>query len=299
MDGVLPLYKPIGMTSHDCVFKIRKLLKTKKVGHTGTLDPDVDGVLPICIGNATKIVQFLTDQNKAYTGEVTLGTATSTEDASGEIIESKAIEESIARKDVVRIVKNFEGEITQIPPMYSAVKVKGKRLYEYAREGIQVERPQRKVTIHKINLLNEWSTLNAANPSFQFEVLCSKGTYIRTLAVDIGKQLGYPAHMSQLTRTKSGAISLNDTYTFEQIECLIEENKLKLISIEEALDDFKKVNVNHELEQRIKNGAVLELPKNLENENRFLMMNTVGKCIAIYQPHPEKAGLMKPEKVFN
>src|SRR6476620_5807093 len=157
MDGILPLLKPKGMTSHDCVFKLRKILKTKKVGHTGTLDPDVTGVLPICIGRATKVAEYLTEAGKAYEGEVTLGFSTTTEDASGDKVAEKRITQVFQREQILEVLESLTGKIEQTPPMFSAVKVNGKKLYEYARAGIEVERPTREVTIYEITLLDERS----------------------------------------------------------------------------------------------------------------------------------------------
>ncbi|MDP4107873.1 MAG: tRNA pseudouridine(55) synthase TruB, partial [Bacillota bacterium] len=155
MEGILPLFKPAGLTSHDCIFKLRKILKTKKVGHTGTLDPDVTGVLPVCIGRATKVAEYVTDAGKAYEGEVTIGFSTTTEDASGEVVEKKTIDRVITREEIEAVFSSLTGEIEQTPPMYSAVKVNGTRLYEYARKGIEVERPTRKVRIYSIELLDD------------------------------------------------------------------------------------------------------------------------------------------------
>ena len=145
MEGIIPLYKPKGLTSHDCVFKLRKILRTKKIGHTGTLDPDVTGVLPICVGKATKVAEYLTDAGKTYEGEVTIGISTSTEDASGDVIMKKRIERVILREEILTALQSLTGTITQTPPMFSAIKVNGKRLYEYARKGIEIERPSRTI----------------------------------------------------------------------------------------------------------------------------------------------------------
>src|SRR4051794_15877118 len=187
MEGILPLYKPAGLTSHDCVFRLRKILKTKKVGHTGTLDPDVTGVLPICIGKATKVAEYITDAGKAYEGEVTIGFSTTTEDASGEVVENKVVDRVISREEILHLFDTFTGEIEQTPPMFSAVKVGGTRLYEYARKGIEVERPTRRVSIYSIELLDDRKEFIGTTVSFRFRVSCSKGTYIRTLAVMIGE----------------------------------------------------------------------------------------------------------------
>lgn len=298
MEGILPLWKPKGMTSHDCVFKLRKILKTKKIGHTGTLDPEVDGVLPICIGRATKVAEYLTDAPKAYEGEVTIGIATTTEDATGEVIAEKAIVGTISGLAIQNVLNNFHGKIIQVPPMFSAVKVNGKRLYEYARQGITVDRPSREVTIYEIKFIDEMDYIDRDNNTFRFYVKSSKGTYVRTLAVDIGKTLGYPAHMSKLTRVSSGSFELKDCLTFEEIEERNQAGTLDLLPLEWALSDLTKFEINEKLELQVKNGQVLPIPDQYENEEHIVLVNQEKKAIAIYKPHPTKSGLMKPEKVL-
>lgn len=286
------------MTSHDCVQKVRRLFQTKKVGHTGTLDPDVNGVLPICIGKATKVVEYLTNSTKQYEGEVTIGYSTTTEDKSGEIVERKKVDQKWNKEEIQQVLKEFEGTITQIPPMYSAVKVKGKKLYEYARAGEKVDRPKREITVYSLTLLSA-PTYQEDTVSFKFRVHCSKGTYVRTIATDIGKKLGYPAHMSDLVRITSGSFELKDSVTFEQLEQAKAKEKLTflLYPFEMALADFPKLIVDKEIEQQIKNGAVLPLKKGLE-QKRFTVYNEEGECLAVYMHHPTKAGLIKPEKMF-
>lgn len=243
MDGILLLNKPKGLTSHDCVFKIRKLLKIKKVGHTGTLDPDVTGVLPICIGRATKIVEYITGADKVYEGEVTIGFSTTTEDASGEIVEKDSSNKVITRSEIEAVFRSLTGEIIQTPPMYSAVKVNGTRLYEYARKGIHIERPSRSVLIKELVLLSEHEQYEGEIITFKFRVSCSKGTYVRTLAVMIGELLGYPAHMSGLVRVATGSYTLSQCVSFSEIEEMVENNKLStaLYSIESALSHLPKL----------------------------------------------------------
>ncbi len=298
LEGILPLWKPKGMTSHDCVFKLRKLLKTKKIGHTGTLDPDVDGVLPICVGRATKVAEYLTEAEKAYEGEVTLGIATTTEDASGDVIDKKEITGQIMRNEIDDVLMKFHGTIVQIPPMFSAVKVNGKRLYEYARSGQEVERPKRKVQIYEIKILDEFDFLDQSNPSFRFYVRASKGTYIRTLAVDIGKELGYPAHMSKLTRVASGNFTKNDCLTFEEIAEKLENDNLQLYPLERALLHLTKFEINEKLERKVQNGQILPIPDGYGEMKRLALYNSKNECIAIYVPHPTISGMMKPEKVL-
>ena len=301
MEGILPLFKPAGLTSHDCIFKLRKILKTKKVGHTGTLDPDVTGVLPICIGKATKVAEYITDAGKAYVGEVTVGFSTTTEDASGDVVERKAVDRIISREEIMKVLHSLTGEIEQTPPMYSAVKVGGKRLYEYARKGMEVERPTRKVTIYSIEMLDEREQFQGEVISFRFRVSCSKGTYIRTLAVTIGELLGYPAHMSSLQRVQSAAFSLEDCLTFEEIEKHMEAGTIASVlrPLESALSHLPKLLINDKVAEKVKNGALLEIPEHLKTSNGPIIAETVdGLALAIYSKHPSKLGLLKPVKVL-
>ncbi|AKS38092.1 tRNA pseudouridine synthase B [Anoxybacillus gonensis] len=298
MDGVLLLHKPAGMTSHDCVMRIRKLFQTKKVGHTGTLDPDVSGVLPICIGKATKIVELLTAERKTYEGEVTLGIATTTEDASGDIVSEKPIEQPIFRHDIERVFANLTGDIEQVPPMYSAVKVNGKKLYEYARAGIDVERPKRNVHIFELLLLDDRQVFTGERISFRFRVTCSKGTYVRTLAVQIGERLGYPAHMSHLVRTASGPFTLDQCVSFADIEQHVVAGTAHtlLLPIKRALAHFPTYVMSKEEEEKVKHGALLPILPSMPE--RLLMVNEQGEALAIYMPHPTKQSYMKPLKVL-
>lgn len=302
MNGILPLWKPKGLTSHDCVFKLRKILKTKKVGHTGTLDPDVTGVLPICIGRATKIAEYLTEAGKAYEGEVTLGFSTTTEDASGEKVEEKKIDQVIQRKRILEVLESLTGKIEQTPPMFSAVKVNGKKLYEYARAGIDVERPTREVTIYDITLLDDRSEFKGETISFRFRVNCSKGTYIRTLAVMMGEELGFPAHMSDLTRIESAGFKQEDCFTFSEVEEFMENGQTDefLLPLERGLFHLPKFQISDKVAKKVLNGAVLEQPKDVAVEKGmpFVMVDPANKAIAIYQIHPTKEGLIKPVKVL-
>ncbi|GAA1376780.1 MULTISPECIES: tRNA pseudouridine(55) synthase TruB [Peribacillus] len=302
MNGILPLWKPKGLTSHDCVFKLRKILKTKKVGHTGTLDPDVTGVLPICIGRATKIAEYLTEAGKAYEGEVTLGFSTTTEDASGEKVVEKKIDQVIQRKRILEVLESLTGKIEQTPPMFSAVKVNGKKLYEYARAGIDVERPTREVTIYDITLLDDRSEFKGETISFRFRVNCSKGTYIRTLAVMMGEELGFPAHMSDLTRIESAGFKQEDCFTFSEVEEFMENGQTDefLLPLERGLFHLPKFQISDKVAKKVLNGAVLEQPKDVAVEKGmpFVMVDPANKAIAIYQIHPTKEGLIKPVKVL-
>ncbi|MFF2449807.1 tRNA pseudouridine(55) synthase TruB [Neobacillus sp. NPDC058068] len=301
MEGILPLFKPAGLTSHDCVFKLRKILRTKKVGHTGTLDPDVTGVLPICIGKATKVAEYITDAGKAYEGEVTIGFSTTTEDASGEMVEKKMVNRTIPLEEIQQVLNSLTGEIEQTPPMFSAVKVGGVRLYEYARKGIEVERPTRRVKIYSIELLDERTEYSGETISFRFRVSCSKGTYIRTLAVMIGERLGYPAHMSHLTRIQSASYSLNDCLTFEEVEKMMADGTISTVlrPLETALSHLPKLLINDKVAEKVKNGALLPIPEQLNTSNGPIIAETKdGLALAIYAKHPNKLGLLKPVKVL-
>lgn len=300
MEGILPLWKPKGFTSHDCVMKIRRLYQTKKVGHTGTLDPEVEGVLPICIGQATKIVPFLTDTAKTYEAEVTIGYSTDTEDSYGEIIERTEKINLPDISEVTRIVNSFQGEIIQIPPMYSAVKVNGKKLYEYARAGIKIERPERKVTIHEIELLKPPSQKENGNITFVFRAVCSKGTYIRTLAVDIGKALGYPAHMSHLVRLQTGDFCKDDCVTLEEIEKTDqgESRQALLFPMKKGLNHLDVVQVQDSDVWKVQVGQKLPLPSQLPETDPF-RVEADQKLLAIYQVHPSNHNEIKPVRVFN
>ncbi|AQQ53714.1 tRNA pseudouridine(55) synthase TruB [Planococcus lenghuensis] len=299
LNGILPLWKERGMTSHDCVFKLRKILKMKKIGHTGTLDPDVEGVLPICIGQATKVAEYLTDSGKAYRAEVTLGYSTETEDASGEMVEENTEEKQITREQLQEVLKGLTGEITQVPPMYSAVKVNGRRLYEYARKGIEVKRPERKALIHSIELVSPETVWSGRLIRFTIDVKCGKGTYIRTLAVQIGEALGYPAHMSRLTRTASGNFSQRDCVTLAEVAAHAETGAVKEIlkPVSYALSDFPAIELEEKLRFFILNGQVLDCHPLLENQ-RALVFTEDGVPVAVYRQHPTKPGKMKPEKMF-
>ncbi|CAM3075898.1 tRNA pseudouridine(55) synthase TruB [Sporolactobacillus spathodeae] len=295
-NGILPLYKPRGMTSHDCVFRLRKLLHFKKIGHTGTLDPQVDGVLVLCLGRATRVAEFLLDYGKTYQGVIALGTATTTEDASGEITAEQVVEEPIRRTAVETVLASMRGPIEQITPLYSAVKVNGRKLYEYARAGIPVEPPIRHVTIYDLKLLNP---IPNYKEQIAFEVSCSKGTYVRTLAKDIGSKLGYPAHLQTLTRIKAGPFPVEACFTFAQIESLVEKDTFQeaLRPLEQALSQMEKWTVDGMIEEQIRHGAVLPLPESFD-DRPHAVYNSKGQCLAIYQIHPEHSDRIKPVKVL-
>lgn len=303
-NGILPVYKERGLTSHDVVFKLRKILKTKKVGHTGTLDPEVSGVLPICIGAATKVSDYIMEMGKSYEATVTLGISTTTEDQTGDTLEQKAISDSeVSHEAIDEVLKQFEGVITQIPPMYSSVKVNGRKLYEYARNNETVERPERQVNIINIKRISD---LHFENNMCHFDITveCGKGTYIRTLATDIGKALNLPAHMSKLTRTQSGGFDLNHSYSLSDIAELHEHEALqeKLFSIEYGLKGLPQIMITDKtIKAKILNGQKFYKSEfNAAILTQVVMVDAEHeKVLAIYEPHPDKIDEIKPKKVFN
>ncbi|MFV0395093.1 MAG: tRNA pseudouridine(55) synthase TruB [Coprobacillaceae bacterium] len=270
MNGIIIVNKPASYTSHDVVNVLRRILHTKKVGHCGTLDPDATGVLVVCVNKATKLVPYLTSDTKEYIGTLSLGSLTDTYDASGEVVESKEykkIDEEIIKETIL----SFVGKQIQKPPIYSSIKVNGKKLYEYARSGEPVEIPTREVEILEMELLQIKDNL------ITFRALCSKGTYIRSLCVDIAKKLGYPGHMATLQRTKSGVFSIDKSYTLEQIE----NNEHTLFSIEEALQGYPKYII--EDDTVIYHGK--QIPSKTQEE--VVVYNKEGKALAIYGPAKE------------
>ncbi|WP_436884220.1 tRNA pseudouridine(55) synthase TruB [Mammaliicoccus sciuri] len=302
MDGILAIHKEVGMTSHDVVFKLRKILKTKKVGHTGTLDPEVSGVLPICVGKATRVSDYVMESGKSYRAEVTTGVSTTTEDQTGEIVDQKRVDQNLWDKDeMIATLKQLEGDIEQIPPMYSAVKVNGKKLYEYARQNIEVERPVRRVHINSIDLISDIIYENDTC-KFEIEVECGKGTYIRTLATQIGALLNYPAHMSHLIRLKSGGFSLEQAIKVDDLREIVEQDKLQdvILPLEYGLNGLTKVTVHDkDIVTRIQNGQKIE--KSLIDESKHdgeFVVWYEDKAIAIMDTYDKNETLYKPKKVF-
>ncbi|TVX97618.1 tRNA pseudouridine(55) synthase TruB [Cohnella terricola] len=252
-EGVLAIWKPAGWTSHDVVAKARRLLRERRIGHTGTLDPAVTGVLPLCVGRATRMVEYLQESPKTYQATLRFGLATDTEDLSGNVIET-ADASFLTRSMIEEAALSFVGEIDQIPPMVSAVKVDGKRLYELARQGLTVERKPRRVTIHLIEILGV--SVGGEQPELTFTVSCSKGTYIRTLCADIGRKLGVPAVMAELVRTESAGLRRDQCVTLEQIPELIENGEIseKLIAADRLLTNFPSSTVPSPESQHVLQG---------------------------------------------
>lgn len=289
MDGIIPLFKERGMTSHDCVFKCRGIFQTKKVGHSGTLDPNVDGVLPICIGKATKTVNYLMNSGKVYKGEITLGFSTETEDLDGETIEEKDILKPFEADEIDAVMKQMTGTMIQIPPMFSAVKVNGRRLYDYARKGETVERPEREITVTSFIQTKpaEYDTENKRQKIY-FEVACGKGTYVRTLAVDLGKKLGVPAVMSDLTRLESGGFRIDKAFTLDQLNESKANGTLEslLYPIDAALTSFKKYELTDEQWAIVKNGGFLAIDS--FNDEPMVALVYENKIRCLYRLNSEK-----------
>lgn len=236
MNGIINVYKEKGYTSHDVVAILRKIAGQKKIGHTGTLDPDATGVLPVCLGRATKVCDLLTDHDKTYETVLLLGKTTDTQDISGEILKEHPTDH-LNEAEVIKVIENFKGTYDQIPPMYSALKVNGKKLYELAREGKTIERKSRKVTIYQIHIKK------IQLPRVRMEVTCSKGTYIRTLCHDIGNRLGTGGCMEELTRTKVGRFELKDSLKLEELSDLAQNGRLEdaLIPLDQMFSELQSV----------------------------------------------------------
>lgn len=253
INGIINVYKEQGFTSFDVVAKLRGILKTRKIGHTGTLDPDATGVLPVVVGNATKLVDMLTDKKKEYIATFVLGKTTTTQDISGEITDEREVVSGEA--EIREAINSFIGDISQVPPMYSALKVDGKRLYELAREGKVVERKARPVTIHDIEIID------IDIPNVKMRVGCSKGTYIRTLCNDIGEKLGCGATMTSLERTQSGMFDKSSALTLSQIEEVVKSGDLDkiMIPVDSVFGEYAKAMLTGENLRLALNGNILRV----------------------------------------
>lgn len=283
MDGIIVVNKPKGITSRDVVNKVCKLLNTKKIGHTGTLDPIATGVLVLCVGKATKLVEVLTKNDKEYIATVKLGILTDTLDTDGTIIEKKHVK--LDKNELENVLNSFVGMYNQEVPIYSAVKINGKKLYEYAREKKEVALPKRMVEIKDIKLFE----LNNNN-YYKFKVSVSKGTYIRSLIKDINEKLGIIGVMSDLIRTRQGKFLINDSYSLEDIEC----NNYKIMSVTDVLKDKNCVIIDSTLFKKVKNGAIINNKYNTDMVT-FIYKDNV---VAIYKTYDKDKNKMKPYKMF-
>ncbi|NMO96205.1 tRNA pseudouridine(55) synthase TruB [Paenibacillus lemnae] len=299
-DGILPVDKPAGWTSHDVVAKVRGILGMRRIGHAGTLDPEVTGVLPLCLGRATRVVEYMQELPKEYHAVLRLGFSSDTEDITGTVTE-RVDEVHVSREEAEEALVSFLGEISQVPPMYSAVKVGGKRLYELAREGKTVERKSRSVTIYEIEMTDFVQRDHETDISFR--VLCSKGTYIRTLCVDIGKALGYPAVMVKLERTLSAGISASHCLSLEQISRHMEDGTLvsALVPPDQAIQHLPSHTVSDEKRSAALQGQRLSfravLPP-VEHHDDLRLYDTENRFLGIFR-RQEESGAIIPVKVFN
>lgn len=294
VDGILNIDKPAGSTSLKIVNLVRQLTGQRRVGHAGTLDPGATGVLPICLGQATRIIPFLVDAAKIYRAEVELGIATTTYDAEGEV--TGRIDPSfVTREQVERVLSSFLGSILQIPPMYSAVKHQGRRLYDFARAGIEVERNKRKAHIFRLQLLR-WQP-----PFFTIEIECGKGTYIRSLAHDTGQALGCGACLRNLVRLRSGMFDISDSLTTHQLEDAFHHGYWQnlLYPMDVVLEHWIAAIVSQEHEQDIRWGRPLALEgEEGEDKGRCRAYSLDGRLLAVLRFNAER-GLWQPEKVFS
>lgn len=255
MNGIICIDKPMEFTSFDVVAKIRSIIRIKRIGHAGTLDPMATGVLPIFIGNATKVCDILLDNDKGYRAGFKLGLSTNTQDITGEVLDSRDAS-AVSEDAILDAIRSFVGDIMQIPPMFSAVKIDGKRLYKLARQGIEVDRPPRKATIYEIKLLS----YNQEDSCGELEIHCSQGTYVRTIIHDLGEMLGVGGVMTSLVRTKSGIFTLLDCITIEEVQKYHEDGTLgsRLLPIDEALAGYNDINLDEKQSKMFYNGIRLD-----------------------------------------
>ena len=317
LNGILVIRKEKAYTSNDVVAKLRGICHQKKIGHTGTLDPNATGVLPVCLGNATKLCDMLTDKSKEYVAELTLGITTDTQDIWGQILSDSGEKwRELAKGEIEKAVLSFQGRQMQIPPMYSALKVNGKRLYELARAGTVIERKAREIEIEEIELLPpEGCSEKAAHqaacfsilPKLRIRVVCSKGTYIRTICQDIGEKLGCGAVMSSLVRTRVGNFRLEDAYTLFEIERMRNNGELEkaLLSTEDCFLAYPAVEVLEEAVRFLQNGNELRVSMvkdgvslmDMPQESPLRVYGSDGRFYGVYLLQREKRGL-KPWKMF-
>ena len=283
MNGILVVNKPLGYTSRDVVNVVSKVLGTKKVGHTGTLDPMASGVLVLCIGNGLKLCEMLTNHDKDYIAGVTLGIETDTLDMEGNILSIKNVD--IDNNTIIDAVNSFSGSYMQEVPKYSAVKVNGKKLYEYARANIDVKLPSKLVTINNIEIIDE---IKHADGKIYFDIktTVSKGTYIRSLVRDIGSKLGEPSVMNSLVRTRLGEFKLDDAFSLDDVK----DGNFKIIPILEAIPNIKRIVVDDDMAFKVRNGVVLE---SFFNDEMAVILDKNENLIAIYKNNENKARVYK------
>ncbi len=295
MDAIINLLKPPGMTSFDVVKFLRGVLRVDKIGHAGTLDPGAAGVLPVFAGKATKAIEYMMDKDKLYRAELTLGIETDTQDSYGEVIKTDYV--GATPEQIESTIKGFKGKQKQVPPMYSAIKINGKRLYELAREGVTVERIPREIEIYDLNIVK----IGPDNKVI-FDVACSKGTYIRTLCADIGRSLGCGGHMSFLVRLKVGNFSISDALTLEEVAEAASTGRLGeyVSKIDELFKDIEKITIGEVEEKRLLNGCYVKLDECKSGHNALLRVyNGNGRFLALGRTvKAEGSILLKSHKLF-
>lgn len=295
MNGVINIYKEQGYTSQDVVAKLRGILKTKKIGHTGTLDPDATGVLPVCVGNATKLFDILTDRTKEYETVMLLGTVTDTQDVSGSVIASSDEWKNLTEERLREVINSFVPGYDQIPPMYSALKVNGKKLYELARDGIEVERKPRRVDISSIE------TADIDLPRVTMRLSVSKGTYIRTICNDIGDRLGCGACMESLIRTRAGSFSLDTAVTLKEVEDIRDKGELDRIFVRvDELFEYDRIHMREEADKAVHNGNIFNVSDTVEGKevDRYaLVYDSTDVFIGIYE-YCKRERRFRPFKMF-
>lgn len=300
MDGIINVYKEAGFTSFDVVAKLRGILKQKKIGHTGTLDPDAEGVLPVCIGKATKLCEYLTEKDKVYEAVLRFGVTTDTQDMSGRIIREQEV--LLKEGDLGPLIQPFIGVQEQVPPMYSALKVNGRKLCDLARQGIEVERKPREIEIFSINVAA------VSLPCITIQVHCSKGTYIRTLCQDIGERAGCGGCMQKLLRIKTGGFLLGDAIRLSEIETILGNTDPKgrqladiLLPVDQALKDYQRIDALTGTKKILHNGG--SLPKASVRQKQFFLpglyriYDETGIFTGLFY-FDEKKGLFRPKKMF-
>ena len=294
-NGIINVYKEKGFTSHDVVAKLRGICKQKKIGHTGTLDPEAEGVLPVCLGNGTKLCDMLADRDKEYVAELLLGIVTDTQDVTGQVLSEQPVE--VTEAQLREAVAEFQGGYMQVPPMYSALKVNGRRLYELARAGREVERQPRPVKLYEIQVLEMHL------PVVKLRVACSKGTYIRTLCADIGERLGCGGTMKSLVRTRVGSFCVEDAVTLSQLEKLAADGRIeeKLWAVDALFEDFPCLHIRPAFLKLIENGNAF-LANQTEEDQTFAAGQWVrvygeDRFFGIYAYETEK-GRYQPVKMF-
>ena len=299
-NGIINIYKEAGFTSHDVVAKLRGILKQKKIGHTGTLDPEAVGVLPVCLGKGTKVCDLLTDKDKFYEAVMRLGVVTDTQDMTGRILKESPVH--VTREELEAVLSQFLGEYDQIPPMYSALKVQGKKLYELAREGQVIERKPRRVQILGLELLK----MEEDGIHVHMRVHCSKGTYIRTLCHDIGERLGCGAAMEKLVRTQVGVFKIEDAMTLAQVEACVRNQQMDSLirSIDSMFSMWPAGRTDKAIDRLLYNGnmlyrkdLVLEEKREPESGEKFRVYDSQGQFCAVYV-YDGRRRMFKNEKMF-